>query len=149
MSAFVLGKDHIDALVTLSAQGPREAGYHTWFPPRLIGLDPRTEYDAIGGLLIAENCKSVSYRYDTETDLPGPIDEYYRLPYRHRDTPRLSAVEALKLIACYEYQSCEHPAWEVCDVKKWCDMLTAAVICCLPGYEKASWEWHRKDVVTA
>lgn len=71
MSAYVVGKEHIDALVRLGAEGP--AGYHggpggAWYgyyyPP---GADQavyvKEAPDRIGQMLASENIESVWYRY--------------------------------------------------------------------------------------
>jgi hypothetical protein len=56
------------------------------------------------------------------------------------------AIQALKLIACYEYQSCEHPEWPKSDAKDFCDSLTRALVRVVPGYDAAPWEWNEQEV---
>jgi hypothetical protein len=94
-------------------------------------------------MLWLENYKSVSYRYDTTNDLPGPVDftladldDYIFEP----PAQRLTAVEMFKLIDCYEYQACEHPGWATSDAKAYCERLRRDLIGKLPGYAEAAWE---------
>lgn len=148
MSAFVVGKPHIDALVTVAHYGP--AGVR-WEPLRhgFILQDSRAHLtdDQLGHLLWLENHKSVSARYPDfgPGELPGPIDfvpaeiEAYQLQ-RTRRAPTL--IEAFKLIACYEYQSCEHAGWRDSAAYRFCEQLRAALIRRLPGYDEAPWEWE-------
>lgn len=98
-------------------------------------------------MLRPENERSVAYRYDTRENLPGPVEReepaFYRFTASKMFTRRPNPVEALKLIRCYEYQSCEHPGWESSEAKGFCDTMTAALVACLPGYDDAPWEWTR------
>lgn len=103
MSAYVVGKDHIDALIAAGLnvkahrhESPlrwfdpavpvpddaREAG--TWWGPGTVGwaraaereLTPETA-NRVGAMLWSENVRSVCFRYDEPEDaanLPGPID---------------------------------------------------------------------------
>jgi hypothetical protein len=138
MSAFVVDKTHIDAMVRLA----QDSVYTT----RLGNLDPRIEFDTIGQKLVDANILSGAYRYSTPIngDLPGPIEQYWHEFYtwsvginRRKPTP----VEAIKLVQCYMYQSCEHPEWQNSDIEKFCKELISVYIAKLPGYEDAPWEW--------
>jgi hypothetical protein len=154
MSAFIVSKSHIDALISVAAFGPSDRGPRYpgdgWIPPQYRteagAFDPRVESDAIGCLLWLENLTSVSYRYGGEQleMLPGPIgltaDDF--AGYRHRNPRRRpTAIEALKLLASYEYQSCEHPGWHESAAHRFVLTLRATLIGALPGYDEASWEW--------
>ncbi len=139
MSAFIVPKAHIDALVR-SAVLPGPYGFHQGlFHYSHVG---ETHYasihegepDRLGRMLLLENVRSVAYRYKEEMELPAYS---YSTPTR---TP--SVVEGLKLIHCYEYQSCEHPDWPESEAYAFCEALTKALICALPGYEEAPWAWE-------
>jgi len=137
MSAFLVGKAHIDALVEAALRHQRIR--LSWFDRDLAdawtesGCDLARYHallnahrheatfdqaDRIGRMLWLENLRSVQARYpsDIDGDLPGQetralaMAEYRYTPpqFRSRRTPPLSAVEVLKAIRCYEYQSCEH-----------------------------------------
>jgi hypothetical protein len=101
VSAWIVSRAHIDVLVQALAEGEH-----------VTDVDP----DEIGRELWRENLASVADRYpnDRDGDRPGPadfrdadVDAYeYRRP---RNKPNLQGL--LHAVACYEYQSCEHPEW--------------------------------------
>lgn len=87
MSAFVVGKKHIDTLVT-----------------GLIRAEMIREKDAddIGFILWNENQRSVNSRYNQDDLAPG-----------YDYTPNEVKPEVLRAaISCYDYQSGEHDGWE-------------------------------------
>jgi hypothetical protein len=171
MSAFVLGKEHIDAMAALAVFGPlRTAGqgvspdsswsFYWWdCVPRGLPISEwqqhrhdghHTPPDDIGRMLLAENIASVAYRYPdcAETgEYPGPTDRVYQTAY-HWAYPRImpTAVEGLSMIACYEYQACEHPGWDDSEAHAFCDALRHALISRLPGYAEAPWEWSERTI---
>lgn len=151
MSAFMLDKAHIDALVATALHGPQEISFpsNRWYTLE-FGLDYRqlkSEDDSaniLGELLVKENLSSILYRYpDTEKnpdDMPGPADSYWSKSYKFPpNTKRLTIIQALKAIQCYEYQSCEHAEWEASAAHRFCIHFCTALISFLPGYEKAAW----------
>lgn len=100
MSAFIVAKAHIDAIVTAALdRGHIQAG----------------QEDAYGQELVKENVRSVERRYDDAPDdgdgLPGPIAPYYRHLYTWEPTRVLSDAELSGAIAGLTYQSCEHHEW--------------------------------------
>lgn len=101
MSAFTLGSDHIDLLITVAMRIPG-------FNEQYINI-PKTA-DLLGQDLLRENFASVNYRYDEET----PVPEYHWQPVAELQTGELSALTLLQIlnaVHCYQYQTCEHPAW--------------------------------------
>lgn len=101
MSAFTLGSDHIDLLITAAM---RIAG----FIEQYINI-PKTA-DLLGQDLLNENFASVNYRYSEEE----PVPEYHWQPVAEIQAEKLSALTLLQIlnaVHCYEYQSCEHPTW--------------------------------------
>lgn len=149
MSAFVVDKAHINALLQYGLSFRYGGnGNVTWY---VEAEQPTDRYrkltsdnvDQIGQMLLDECIESVQYRYEDSprTDLPGRTDGEYLLPFQHKPLSRTpSPVEVLKLIACYEYQSCEHPGWHTSEAKVFCDALRHFAINGLPGYEEAPWE---------
>ncbi len=98
-------------------------------------------------MLVDQNVKSVAHRYeeDTLTDLPGPTNAYWVVPYSYKPLGRVpTALEGLKLLKCYDYQACEDPEWKESEAFAFCEYLTDALITLLPGYEEASWEWDER-----
>lgn len=126
MSAFIVTKAHIDAMVEAGlGRDPLRAWYNDG------ARTPERTPDEVGAMLWEENHRSVNDRYNENDEPPA----YYYRPSRHG----YSAVVILKAIACYEYQSCEHKGWEGSDAKAYCDVLRARMIRRLPGFEEAPW----------
>lgn len=145
MSAFVVGKEHINAMIQAGRRTSEHPYTLRWrHEGHCYELTEVTEART-GRMLIDECVRSVRYRYPVENDdnLPGPIGSYwldeYKAPGYFGRQP--TAVEALKLISCYEYQSCEHPDWEASEAFAFCAALRHALIAQLPGYQDAPWEW--------
>jgi hypothetical protein len=154
MSAFIVDKRHIDALLTAGLKsdqyGPlrwlapapkNENAYRKgepWGPEaaketneRRRELTAETAHQ-VGAMLVAENQRSVNFRYDEEK----MEDLYEYEPYRGKLTP----VQVLKAIACFDYQACETPDWDESEAKAFCNALMHRMIVELPGYDEAKWE---------
>lgn len=138
MSAFIVGRETIDALVTLAFEGPSEVPVSpdtAWYPPSYESRD------SFGQKLLTANVESVKYRYPDEAigALPGPTNAYYAFPYRYAPYRRLTPVEGLALLDGYEYQSCERPDWFGSVAHRMVDSLRGNLISRLPGYNEAEW----------
>jgi hypothetical protein len=167
MSAFMVSKAHVDALVGVALNGPRDAESRWEGGPRWAAFDPRETHwqeqewrqvalygtgncsvkpvapSDLGDLLVIENVRSITARYPDTLDgepMPGPIDAYWDAPYSYAPGRRLTCAEALKAIDCYEYQACEHDEWADSEAKRFCDGLRASIVGVLPGYSAAPWE---------
>jgi len=136
MSAFVLGDAHITALVDLALRGPHLTTAHRWANdnPSMTLADGTLT----GRMLLRENERSVALRY---REVPGDVEHYVYPEYPARERWRPSALEGLKLLICYDYQSSESDNWEATEAYQWCDRLRHALTVSLPGYEDAPWEW--------
>lgn len=103
MSAFTVNNDHIDLMVTAAV---RLSGYNEKY------VDIPKAADGLGRDLLAENFASVNFRYREET----PVPEYSWTPVAEvqaeGDLPVPVLLQILRAAHCYDYQSCEHPAWE-------------------------------------
>lgn len=139
MSAYILSSNHIDALIHVALFGPIDAA--NWHAPSFSNpsrtLDVFTA-DKLGAELEREMYASVSARYPTrENGTPSP----YKFPHTlFTVRPFLTTVAALKLLQCYEYQSCEHGDWKASATRRFCDHLKDALIMQLPGYDAAPWD---------
>jgi len=140
MSAFVVSKSTIDAIVTAAVWGVKECAAASNFNRPLFQgrLLTESKVHALGECLWYENQLSVWHRY--------PADERERHIYLypckngHFDVPALRpVVEVIKLIDCLEYQSCEHDAWETSAARKFCVDLRHRLTSYLPGYDAAPW----------
>lgn len=149
MSAFMVGKEHIDAMITA---GLAFSDYSIrWDHPGYAENELTYETaDGVGLMLWATNLESINARYpDTLDDfdnIPGPVGltpeviAGYRWE-RINGVRFLDPVVILKAIDCYEYQSCEHDGWETSEAKAFCAALRADMIERLPGYNTAPWEF--------
>ena len=160
MSAFMVSKIHIDLLIRVALDGPRDNhkpggyGQRRWYAPRLTYNEGELRYEranAAGEMLIKENLSSIHARYpdtiENPEGTPGPIDQYWLKEYVYeRPARHLTAVEAFKAISCYEYQACEHPEWETSHAHRFCQEFRECLIGTLPGYEDAQWEYSEDTV---
>lgn len=158
MSAWIVSTRHIDALVQAASRpgryglGPLQFAYAPNAPEDHEQLTTRcTNADEIGRMLLIENVASVAYRYpdDTCDELPGPTAKTPPNEYHYRHPGEFSAVEILKAIDCYEYQSCEHPAWRYSQAYAFCAALRDRVIRQLPGYDDAPWGIDGYETISA
>ncbi len=161
MSAFMVAREHIAAIVEVALRGPsdRPARAGDWrscyapkwpsdgggrevLPSAIAHGEDTIGGDELGGALWAENARSVRHRYE-DADDGGMVGLEFYAGYEHPFTgaPRPSAVEALKLIHCLGYQSCEHDEWKGSDPQVFLSRLADAVTGELPGYEHAAWEY--------
>ena len=163
MSAFVVDKAHIDALVTAGLAWPRDelrwmtrdttaddwTGDYAAYCATIRNLTrqlTRETADEVGRMLWAENVRIVQGRYpDTveSGEYPGPIDFCDAEVLTYKFEPLRGTVDpviALKALACYEYQSCEHAEWSASEAVRFCEALRLYLIDHLRGYSDAPWE---------
>ena len=143
MSAFIVSHEHIDAICAAASTYP-DYGLTWQSTEARKSLLKGESLDPIGQMLWHENMVSVSYRYheDDPSEMPGPtgLTADKLLSYRYRRPKKIpTPVEALKLIHCYAYQSCEHDEWNTSEAKAFCDALEADLIRHVPGYDAAHW----------
>lgn len=145
MSAYIVSKATIDLLVSAGLSMP--LGNMTWskgpgvWDPVSLTHDNRNE---VGQMLWAENLASIHARYpDTQEGglYPGPVDFEATdvLTYMHEPVHGYEPVDVLSVLACYEYQSCEHKGWKTSEAHQFCDVLRKHAISKLPGYDHAPW----------
>ncbi len=144
MSAYIVSKAHIDAIVTFAVRGTRRVGT----VKRLAEDTGHGEFvstsvytpSQIGAALWAENHASVDYRYSEST----PVPTYAFRPKCHghagtKSTRLLMPLDIIKLCQSLKYQSCEHPGWEASFASDFLKRVIAAAISALPGYDNAFW----------
>lgn len=154
MSAFVVDKTHLDALLTAGLVWNPGSSKLRW----LIGETELTDYREgepwgetaiksferrvreltdetaghVGAMLWAENRRSVNHRY---------AEDEWEAPYVFEHLGiNIDPLVVLDGLSCYEYQSCEHPAWETSEAKAFCDSLRASAIHELPREGERVWE---------
>jgi hypothetical protein len=151
MSAWTVGQDHIDLMVTAAM---RLAGWNE----KYINV-PKTA-DTLGQELWQENFDSVNFRYSEQE----PVPEYHWTPVAEIQEGELTPAHLVQLISaadCYDYQSCEHPAWSDSKaywvtqaIKAWAEARLVGLG--WPkvrihggenwkGWAEAAWGWSRED----
>jgi len=125
MSAFLLGDNHLNAILNFYSDSR--------------GEDPATDkhLQIWGDKLRQQNMASVNYRY--EEKISTPSFTFKRCP------SEISAVQALKLCECYEYQTEDAPDYNTSEAKFILKAIMKSALHSLPGYDKAEWslvdEW--------
>lgn len=126
MSAWIVTAAHIDVLVNTAVQ---------------LRLISTPEANELGSTLWRENHRSVNYRYREET----PTPDYRLTPTEDVFHPHA----VLKLLACYEYQSCETPDWRATSAYAWCDTLRVGIERVLPAADLRPTRSHGDKAVPA
>jgi hypothetical protein len=158
MSAYVVDPTHIDVMLSLAINGPKETRPGRWTAPYVYELLDGDEHtgpvtretaDLAGRALMAECVASVSHHYlDSPGELPGPLPTPDPAQYEWKDFGRfLTPVEGLCAIDGFEYQSCEHPGWWDSGAHHFCQRFRKALIRCLSGYEGAEWHWTTESAL--
>ena len=120
MSAFIVEDDLIDLLVTYATGGSPAV--------RLYDTDPQK----LGELLVAENYRSVNFRY-REQDAPHP----YRWAFY---SGIIDPVQVIKSCNCYDYQACETDDYRDTEAARLVEAIRSkAIRAALPKLEAAKW----------
>ena len=127
MSAYIVNKKHIDALVSYFKKMDGYAFNEALRKP-ILSEDAPNE---IGQILVDANYKSVNERYDSE-DVPEK--------YEHELYKICTPVEILTACDGFEYQACEADDWESSSAFSIINGIRSVAIRKLPGYEEAAWE---------
>jgi len=138
MSAFYVGSDLIDLLVTVAIEGaPHSRGLRVVHNGALHVFDAN-DADMIGQLLTDANVASVNYRYN---DIENPGAYKFR---RVADVGGLAAsfFDVLKGCDCFDYQSCELPNYDSSMAADVVRAIRNKVIERITP-DSASWCWHR------
>lgn len=161
MSAFVHDLDHIDLLVSVAVKVDAavtvpDATARFGFRKVALTTSPDTNPHRItptdlGRLLLAENVTSVRHLYDTVDDTPEGVEYDLAVStYRYRPVDLVGELgdawpaAALKALASYAYQCCEHDQWDHSTAKTWVDAITKHLHRLLPGYDHPNaWMFNR------
>lgn len=160
----MVGKEHIDALVTAAVE-LHDPGPLAWFARPMTDEEKADAYavgepwgaegpyiaerlrrratpdeaDRIGQMLMRENRLSVNHRYNE-----SEVEDIYSYSPRPLGG-RIDPVAILKAIDGYDYQSGEHPGWGASEAFAFCQALRRRMIRRLPGYEEAPWEIDARE----
>jgi hypothetical protein len=130
MSAFVVDKKHIDALLTYASRPEYQSpSCYYWLNKIVYFYD---EINRIGNVLVFENYHSVNYRYNDHSE---PFEYKWE-----RYTRSLTPIQIVKACDCLDYQSCETPDWKETEANTIIQSIRERAIREIPGYETASWE---------
>jgi hypothetical protein len=130
MSAFMCDDRHISALAYYVDQRRAQFG----------GLDNHDTPEAIGAELHLENAASIAFRYPDGGMSPSEPFSLERVAVR--DANPLQVINAAW---CYQYQACEHPAWDESLSRRITDQIVKVAIRTMPGYSGASWGWPSEE----
>lgn len=142
MSAYILGDDTIDLLVTAGLMGGHDDRLGIFQDGDWHYFTKHEDADRLGSILKTANYDSVNYRYQEATQC-----EAYRyngngiVPYL--GSPVISWGQVLHSVRCFEYQSCEAPTWETSLAKAICSAITRKVCARIADEADAEWEWTR------
>ncbi len=134
MSAFMVSNKHLDYMLHAGLRYGRtfELSWHTPMDEDRRNVLTRETVNDVGIMLAAENRRSVNHRYGESN-----MEDFFE--FSECRGGMIDLVQVLKLIDCYEYQSCEHPEWKHSEARIFCDALRRLMIGNLPGYEEAAW----------
>ena len=134
MSAFIVSDTHINSLVRYASRFNVRAFHGN--PMAMFKVKDNEQ--ATAELLLAENVKSVNYRYRDNEVMTITYDPA---------APILTIIQAIKAAQCLHYQSCEHSDYEDSIAFKLIEAIITDAIPRLEGYESA--QWAIADKVTA
>lgn len=129
MSAYILGDDNFDAILTACRLHFRAR--HMFINDEAFDFDHVLHLNKIGNILKNQNCKSVNARYN-ESEVADP--------YKFRGVTKLyNPVQLLKILDCYDYQACETNDYGQTAAYKIVKYIRKNLIKILPGYNDAKW----------
>ena len=117
MSAYIVPLKHINAIVK-------------WASKHNVGSVPGNE-QATAELLLAENTRSVNYRYQESTPVGTIVFDF--------DAPDLTPIELIKACRLLTHQCGETEDWETTPACKLLKSCRREALDQLPGYERAAW----------
>ena len=140
MSAFLLGKTHIDYLMKAAQAYVHGSTSFSWYDEKMnYHRFTHEDVNTVGAMLWLENKKSVEHLYGPKSEgMWTHFKEYVYEDPEHGG--EVDWVQVLSAIACYRYQSCEHPEWLTSDAFHFVQALEKRAIQNLPGYNDAAWE---------
>jgi hypothetical protein len=136
MSAFIVGNDHIDGLLSFAIS--RVRGNVCYYHDDNRVEISRNNATKIGRILLAENERSVCHRYNEASE--DEASSYTFKPWHETPNP----VSILKACDCFDYQACETEDYEKSEAHTIIMAIRKRAISALPGYDNApGWELRR------
>jgi hypothetical protein len=152
MSAFIVGHDHIDALLSFAMQRDTYGSVRYYIKDTHTSVEiTKQNATEIGRILLTENERSIYHRYPDvkpgkDENKPGTWGEDAET-YKFKPWPLtspLSAVSILKACDCFDYQACETDDYEQSLAHTIINAIRKRAIHRVPGYDDAQgWEFRR------
>jgi hypothetical protein len=155
MSAFVVSNEHISALIAAACdtehpihwQGKSGWAYSANGEWRTLGADDGSSATSVGRMLLAENIRSVDFRYrNSRPDVRDWVKESAEEAetYDYTFSKEVAAVyrnipQMLCLLHSYMYQANETDDWEETEAYRFCVRLMTELTTRLDGYKQARW----------
>lgn len=133
MSAFLLDDKNYNYLLSVIRDRTSRKGL---VYSQLMQFDLKNDEHLahMGNILKSQNVRSLNARYPkSPTELVS-----FEFKYKHQNETNY-VMTALKILSCYEYQSCESDDWYDSVAYKLVNVLRARLVSTLPGYEDAPW----------
>ncbi len=125
MSAFILGNEHISTIVNY-AMVHKLRFYKTSEDPASL-----MSTEEIGQYLVDENRRSVNKRYRANA-VPSVFTFI-------QPVGLAPAIQILKAISCYDYQSCENEDYTLSRAWRICNIISKTALKNIQGYNEAKW----------
>lgn len=132
MSCYICSADHIAALAVAIVHRVGVHGY-------LSDGTSREQAVELAHMMYGENVASFRHYRWSRDDIEDSEPDWTAVIGHRTPEAQPSALALIKSIHCYQYQACEHEAWESSDVKALTDELIAYLIPEIPGYFDAEW----------
>lgn len=144
MSAYVCDPSHIGLLAAYAAAN--DCSLQQW-----RDANPVITAQTVARELMAENIRSVAFRYPNDKDGERPgrqlkdatlveLAQHYAAYYL-KNTFDVTSVAILSLVSCLDYQSCETDDWRETTACRQLERIQTKAIRHLPGWGDAPWEW--------
>jgi hypothetical protein len=147
MSAFLVGHDHIDALLTFAAQRGSYGSRASYYSVKDQGRIEITDNNAteIGRILLTENERSIRARYGDDNDMLRKSGEHAATYKFQPWLFTLTAVSILKGCNCFDYQARETDDYDLSVAHRIINAIRSHAIHRLSRYEDAKgWEFRRE-----
>ena len=144
MSAYEVSLDHIGFLVNLghvlAVRGVAMSGNY-----QRLNLDDEHDRAYVANELIAQNRTSVGFRY---RDVVVPVIGNPRFRFSTLRPVNLAQLaQALQWVRCYQYQSCEDPAWNSTFAYHFTERLRHEIDCRIVSCFATSWDYDGEALV--
>lgn len=140
MSAFIVGHNLIDVILTFASESHNKASYYVEATKRRVDIT-RENATEVGRILLTENERSVYQRYTdidaSSVNKPGTHGQDAESYEFKRWPTTINPVSVLKACSCFDYQACETDDYRATLASTIIDAIRHHAIRRLPGYDDA------------